>query len=409
MLVASDLDRMNRQPFDIPPRWWSPKPSVLWMRAWRPLRRFHQLRRERILEVKVRGLDFVRGAMTAGHGVLVTPNHAGHGDCYLLWEAIDRLHSRCYVMTAWQVFQMAKGWERLLYRQHGCFSINREGTDLQAFRQAVQVLAKTSYPLVIFPEGEVYHLNERVTPFREGTGSIALSAVKRGGRPVTCIPCALRYYYVRDPRPELEHVMGRLEERVFWRASPHLTLSERIVRFADGTLQLKELEYLGHRAEGSLTERTNALADVVLSRLEAHYGVATRGASTPERVKELRHQVIERRRQLSRLDPAQADLSRDLDDLFFVVQLFSYPGDYVTENPTIERMAETIDKFEEDFLGAPTARIRGTRRATVTFGQPVVIERHGAREGARRLTRALEDRVQQLLDEPAPAAALVSA
>jgi hypothetical protein len=84
-------------------------------------------------------------------------------------------------------------------------------------------------------------------------------------------------------------------------------------------------------------------------------------------------------------------------------------GDYVTEHPTIERMAETIDKFEEDFLGAPTARIRGTRRATVTFGQPIVIQRHGKRASARSLTRALEHRVQQLLDEPATAAGLISA
>jgi len=41
-----------------------------------------------------------------------------------------------------------------------------------------------------------------------------------------------------------------------------------------------------------------------------------------------------------------------MDDLFFVIQLYSYPGDYVAERPVIERIAETLDKFEEDVLQA---------------------------------------------------------
>ena len=30
--------------------------------------------------------------------------------------------------------------ERIMLQQHGCFSVDREGTDMQAFRQAVQIL-----------------------------------------------------------------------------------------------------------------------------------------------------------------------------------------------------------------------------------------------------------------------------
>ena len=62
-------------------------------------------------------------------------------------------------------------------------------------------------------------------------------------------------------------------------------------------------------------------------------------------------------------------------------------------------MAETIDKFEEDVLGHKTARIKGARRATVTFGEPIPIEpRKGTKEAAA-LTRVMEERVQVLLDE----------
>lgn len=390
---------MNRQPFGKPPRWWSPLPSPFWMRVWRPLRRRQQIHDYRIVDIKVRGLDYARQAIEQQHGVLITPNHPGHGDCYLLWEALTRLRRRCYVMTAWQVFEMAKPFERLVYRQHGCFSVNREGTDLNAFRQAVQVLGETSHPLVIFPEGDVYHLNERVTPFRDGVGAIALAAVKRGERPVTCIPCALKYEYIEDPTRELQRVMDQLEQRLYWRPRSNLPLHQRIYGFAEGILELKELEYLGRNQPGALAERITALADELLCRMESRYQVKAGDGTIPERVKELRRTVIQLRSELPPDDARDREAAKDLDDLFFVVQLFSYPGDYVSERPTIERMAETVDKFEEDFLGAVSCSVRGKRRAQVSFGEPITVYQAGKRDSARTLTQTLERRVQAMLDE----------
>ena len=369
------------------------------MRVWRPLRRRQQIHDYRIVDIKVRGLDYARQAIAQHQGVLITPNHPGHGDCYLLWEALTRLRRRCYVMTAWQVFEMAKPFERLVYRQHGCFSVNREGTDLNAFRQAVHVLSETSNPLVIFPEGDVYHLNERVTPFRDGVGTIALAAVKRGQRPVTCIPCALKYEYVEDPTPALQRVMDQLEQRLYWRPRTELPLADRIYRFAEGILELKELEYLGRNQVGTLSERISSLADELLCRMESRYQVKPSEGTIPERVKELRRLVIQQREELRSADERQRETAKDLDDLFFVVQLFSYPGDYVSERPTIERMAETVDKFEEDFLGAPSCSVRGKRRAQLSFGEPITVYQAGKRDSARTVTQTLERRVQAMLDE----------
>lgn len=66
-----------------------------------------------------------------------------------------------------------------ILQQHGCFSVDREGTDMPAFRHAVAILKEKINPLVIFPEGEVYHINERVTPFREGPAAIVLTPSKK--------------------------------------------------------------------------------------------------------------------------------------------------------------------------------------------------------------------------------------
>jgi hypothetical protein len=89
----------------------------------------------------------------------------------------------------------------------------------------------------------------------------------------------------------------------------------------------------------------------------------------------------------------------DLEDLHLVTQLFSYPADYLAERPTLERLAETLDKFEEDVLGVAHATPRGTRRAVVSFGDPVEVSAERSKGAATALTKLLEQRVQAMLDE----------
>jgi hypothetical protein len=98
-------------------------------------------------------------------------------------------------------------------------------------------------------------------------------------------------------------------------------------------------------------------------------------------------------------DPRRRQLRQDLEDVFFVVQLFCYPGDYVAERPSLDRISETLDKFEEDILNVPIAKPRGRRAAVLAFGDPVAVPSDtGAKQAAGPLTRTLEQRVQSLLD-----------
>jgi hypothetical protein len=396
---------MNRQPWKPPPRWWSPKLSPRWIRFWRRWRKRTQLRKHRLLDVEVRGVEHVRQSVAGGQGVLITPNHAGHADCHVLYSAADQLGLPFYVMIAWQVFDRGGPLTRLALRHHGCFSVDREGMDMRALRQAMEVLQSGPYPLVIFPEGEVYHINERITPFREGPASIALLAARKADRAIVCIPCAIRYRYVEDPTPKLIELMGQLEQAIFWRPRPDLTLEKRIYHFAEGVLALKEIEILGHTCSGPVPRRIADLVEFILAQIEARHGLDPSGATVPERVKTLRQHAIKQLEDLPDGDERRTQFEEDLDDLFLVVQAFSYPGDYVAERPSIERIAETLDKFEEDVLGAKTATIRGARTATMTFGEaiPVAAER-GKKAAAALLTGTLERRVQALLDEEDQAA-----
>jgi len=390
---------MNVQPYQKPPRWWSPKLSPWWIRLWRTLRKRQQRRVQRLVEIEVRGAERVRQCLAQGVGVLITPNHSSHADCFAVYEASDQVGVPFYIMVAWQVFQRSGRLKQLALQHHGCFSIDREGTDTQALRQALEVLESRPEPLVVFPEGEVYHCNQRIMPFREGPAAMALLAARKAKRAIACIPCAIGYRYVEDPTPQLLELMDELERSIHWRPRPDLTLPQRIYHFAEGALALKEIEYLGATRAGPLPQRIAGLVDFLLSSLEARHGLDFAQASVPERVKSLRQHLVKRMQDLPEDHPDRRPCQGDLDDVFLAVQLFSYPGNYVAERPSIERIAETLDKFEEDVLGVKTATIRGARGATVTFGEAIAVTADRGRNAAAALTRQLEERVQSLLGQ----------
>jgi len=392
---------MNRTRYQRPPRWWSPKLSRRWIGFWRPIRKWQRVKKHRLVDVQVDGLENVRRILDEGGGVLITPNHSSHADSFALYEAADRLGTPLYVMAAWQIFAYGGWLKQMILRQHGCFSVDREGMDLAALRKAREVLQAKPYPLVIFPEGEVYHLNDRVTPFREGPAAIALMAAKKASRRIVCVPCSMKFTYLTDPTPGLVAVASRLEEALFWRPRPDLMLGQRVYHLAEGLLSLKEVEFLGKTSCGPLPERIEALIEFVLNRIEASYGLDSPNATIPERIKIARQQAITRLEAFDQNVPEsqRQPLYDDLDDLFFAVQLFSYPGNYVSQQPSIERIAETLDKLEEDVLRADTATIRGARKAIITFGEPIPVEAHGRNNTtAAKLTDLLESRIQALLD-----------
>ena len=393
---------MNRLPLVRSAPRWESRLSPLWARLTRPGRRRMLRREHKVVGVELRGLDRLRDLIRQGAGVLLTPNHSGHPDPFVLGEVADAVRRPFHFMTAWQVFATQHRLARRAMQWFGCFSVDREGTDLHALKQAIGILSKEANPLVIFPEGEVYHTNDRVTPFRDGPAVIALAALKHAGRPVYVVPCATKYRYVTDPTPELAAVMDELERRLYWRPQTGRPLAERVLRFAEGILALKEIEYLGATRAGSLHERIAHLSGHILGGVEQAYGLNPRGQSVPERVKAARRACLDK---LSPPDgPGDPACAAHLDDLFLVVQLFSYPGDYLAERPTVERLAETVDKLEEDGLGYHMARARGERTAVFQVGEPMNVTGFAAgtrhpRKAARPLTDAMERAVQGMLDE----------
>jgi 1-acyl-sn-glycerol-3-phosphate acyltransferase len=343
-------------------------------------------------------VEFVREAMARDHGVLIAANHAAHSDPLVMLRASDFVGRPFYYMVAWQSFPLLRPVASWVIRRHGAFSVDREGNDMRAFRQALEVVRQGRHPLVVFAEGEVYHNGEQVTPFRQGAAAIALSAVRRARRPVVCVPAAICYRFLADPTPELLPLVDAMERKLLGRPRPGDSLAARLAHLAEAVLVVGELRFLGKAGSGPFATRATELTEAILRSLEERYGAPPEGSDVPERVRRLRQTAIRIKESVPPDDPRSRQAARDLDDINAAVRYYSYINDYLSEEPSIEHLAEIVDKFEEDLLGVTTARTRGRRRAVVQFGPAIPVAPFQERtDGVRALTLALEQQVRGLL------------
>jgi len=386
---------------------WPPRPSRFWSRVLAPLERYYVNRHYRISEVVADGAPELWQRFGPKDGVLIAPNHCQPSDAHVMTELGRQVGRQFFFMAAWQIFSMHGGLDGWILQRLGAFSVDRDGADRRAIRQAVELLTSASN-LVVFPEGEIYRLNDRLTPLLEGVAFMALTSQRELERAapqgrVWIVPTFIRYHYVEDIRPRLEAAMTQLEERLLLRPAAGTPMKDRIIRFGEMALTIKEKQKLGTSGEGDgdLSVRLSRLMSALLKRWETDYLKKTSAAETiPMRVKALRRPLLEVLADEG-AEPAARDRAREaLEDMQLVLQLFSYPGDYLAAEPTLERLAETMEKFEEDIYG-DIPPPKGKRRARVVFGEPIDLKKQSGSARARALaadvTRQLEKTIQELM------------
>ncbi|MBT3377784.1 MAG: 1-acyl-sn-glycerol-3-phosphate acyltransferase [Lentisphaerae bacterium] len=368
---------MNRFPRELPYRFSPPKYS----RFWAPLiyglsDSFYLRRRHRVDEVTVKGggEQAIRLA-EGGDSLIFAPNHSDHGDAHVLLHLARKYGVPIHFMAAREVFLANHGFNGRVLQRAGVFSIDREGSDLRSIKEAMRIVYEGEYPLVMFPEGEIFHLNEQLTPLNEGVATIMLRTAKRLQkegleRTAAIVPTAMRYTYIDDISPLFGPAMDRLEAFLHWKPQVDLPIVDRIYKFGDGLLGLKEQEFLGRRLEGDLLERLTRFRELIVEDAENRHSGAVGEGVHPERVRRLRGKIRSELLADDGPEPARRILlHRDLDRLHFAVQLYSYPGTYLRDKPSVDRIAETILKFEEDVFGATVPK--GRRRVEVTFCAPI--------------------------------------
>lgn len=399
---------MRRLRNDLPYRFRPP-----WIDSWmRPLglminREIHLRRKYRVRRLVNEGFGRVAELCDAGHAVMLAPNHSDHSDPHVLMEVLRRHGQRPFFMGAREIFEVNRisAWA---LQSMGVFSVDRDGPDLSAIKTAISLLESSSSPLVMFPEGEIYHHHRRLDPLNEGVASILLKASARlpVGKKAWLVPVALRFFHEPSAEATFRPRLSRLEDRIGWLPKPSMPTGERILRLATGVLALKETEYLGFAGQGGIQERLAQLCENLLSIVESRYPRDARAATPPERVRALRFRI--RRRLLDADHPPsdgeRAGLLDDLDRVFTALQAHSYIGDYLTADPTVDRSAEMIMKLEEDLLGFPTYPT--DRCVRVTAGEPLGVTdllaagTIQAKGGAIALTAMLESSLVSLLGSP---------
>lgn len=349
---------------------------VMWLGWYYTLRKLkYDLK---IKHIQFHNLDRLEKLLGSGDGILIAPNHSDHADSALMVMLGQKLKHPFFFMATHAIFTRAS---RYLLPRIGAFPVDREGTDTRALRKAQEILSAGQSPLVIFPEGEIYRLNDLITPLRDGVAAVATTSARKArerGHKVWVVPVGIKYRFTddADPMPWMLKCMTRLEQKFNWRPKPELSLLERLYRYATGMLSLKEIEFLGGVRAGSVPDRVQQMREHVLENVEARLGLSrarVRSNAVPERVKECRRVILEKLVSPDR-DPALVpQWKEELENLFFVVQLYSYPGDYVRNRPTCERAWEILVKFQQDAMlkDVDRARYHVPRRADLYFGEPI--------------------------------------
>ncbi|WP_254509854.1 lysophospholipid acyltransferase family protein [Anatilimnocola floriformis] len=307
---------------------------------------------EGVDDSEVRGVELLKESMATGHAVLLTPNHPRTADPVALGLLSRAAGCHLYAMASWHLFQ--HGWVKTqIIRLMGAFSVNREGVDRQAINVAVDLLAAGKRPLVIFPEGATSRTADYLHALLDGVAFIARAAAKKRSKTepagkVVVHPIGMKYLYRGNLAKTADEVLTSIEHRLSWQPQRQLDLLSRVAKVGMGLLSLKEIEYFGQTQTGTLAERLQKLIDRLLKPLEERWlGAAQEGTTVP-RVRTLRTKILPDM-VAGKIDAAEKQRRwRDLADLYLAQQLSSYPPEYLTTRLSVDRVLETIEKFEED-------------------------------------------------------------
>lgn len=351
-----------------------------------------------VTKVDVAGLDKLRASLTAGHGILLAPNHCRDEDPFIISTLARQLGQPFFVVASAHLFMHDKV-KSFMLRRAGAFSIYREGMDKQAVQTSIEILESAERPLVIFPEGHISRTNDRLTPMLEGTALIARQAAKKRAKEnkkVVVHPIAVRYAFPFDLTAASARMLDEIEARLTWRPSRDLPLHERFRRVGAGLLALKELEYVGRTQEGSIAERIDKLTDAILAPLEKEWTGGNAEGHVVARVKRLRSAILP---DMIRGDLDESEKRRrwkHLTDADLAQQLYHYPPNYVADGAHPARMIETVERFEEDLTGKVS--LHGPVEAKITVGDAIDVNPgREARGDVDPLMSAIDGQLRSML------------
>ncbi|MHC2067419.1 1-acyl-sn-glycerol-3-phosphate acyltransferase [Bremerella sp. T1] len=357
---------------------------------------------EGVTSHEVRNSERLKKSFDAKHGILLAPNHCRMSDPLVLGFLAREVDCHLYSMASWHLFN--QGWFKAFAIQlMGGFSIYREGVDRKSLATAVDAMVEAVRPLVLFPEGSTTRTNDHLHALLDGVAFVARSAAKRRekeGLGKTVIhPVGIKYIFKGDIDATVRSVLHEIEHRLGWRTSEELTLLDRVERMGEALFCLEEIRYAGQARSGlDLSTRTSDLIDQILHPLEKEWlRVESQGSVLP-RIKALRSRILPEMVE-GKLSPDERSRRwLQLEDIYVAQQISCYIPNYLRDFPSVDRLLETVERYEEDLKDS--VKFHGNLHVIIDVDHPIVVgtERR-PKEGEDPLMTELRQRLESKLKE----------
>jgi 1-acyl-sn-glycerol-3-phosphate acyltransferase len=387
------------------------KPSAWLLPIAKTINKFALRTRNRI-HVAPEDLAILRD-LPAGSGIILTPNHADELDPRVCLE-MSRLSGRRFIfMGNREVFDEMFGFAGWGLQRLGLFSVERGGRDTPAKQYATDVVKEAADVLVIFPEGEIYYLNEKVQPFHSGAVDIGMRAIieRRQTDPdwtAYVVPMSIRYRYAVPMKSVLEKRVLKMEQQLSLVRSGQ-EMRKRLAAILSDVLLREERKYnidaeSQHYAE--LADRITHARHAILDQVQEKYHSAyNKQALTIDRAFQLSAHV----RELLSQKPGpelEAAYHHDLTALKEVAHMVSWQPQYLETDDSADRLAEMVLKLERELYGVKRPPQLAKRNVFLRVGQPLDLSGflHQYHEDAytvrRTVTEQLRTAIQTLIDQP---------
>ncbi len=385
---------------DAPYRFFPPKPLPPLMRVcrWANRRWFLPRKPNWVTDFTLGGaVDAVRTRRKAGSRFLFVGNHPSNADPFTMGEVQRRLGVQACFMTAYDVFLKQGKLRAWFMQRNGAFSVDRDGSDGRSMRAAMDILREGDYALTVFPEGNVYMMNDRVMPFLEGAAFLALKAQRDlgGDAPIHAVPVSMKFTHLRDVRAEVRQRLDGLARIADTALDPSAPPVDELVRIGRRLMfrLLRQRGYFDGNEHAEVDPREDLPGELqqlvgrLVAALEAKLELEPRAIDAPlDRLRRCRSRIHEIRTDPERTFEQRAAVTW-ADEAMLALRILGYAQPYVAEHPTLDRYAETVDRLSEDVHSERFPAV-GPRKAIVEVGAPIDLAERLA--SARRLRGAVQ-------------------
>ncbi|MEH2315608.1 1-acyl-sn-glycerol-3-phosphate acyltransferase [Nostoc sp.] len=313
----------------------------------------------------------------------------------------------------------------------GATPIQRGKADWTGLRSARHLFANGKFPMAAAPEGATNGLSENISPLEPGIAQLGFwcaEDLQKAGRDqqVLIVPVGIKYSYVDAPWDAIANLLSELETASGLPVNPPElasveSLYPRLLTLAEHLLSLMEEFYTRfyHQkladakiVNGQMPDRNEALAvrlqallNAALLISEQYFNLQPKGnfSDRCRRVEQAGWNYIFREefkdvKGVSAVEKALGDRVAEETNarmwhMRLVESFVAVSGNYIRENPTVERFAETIL-----ILWQMIAKIKGDKavqrpqlgkqKVKITVGKPISIsERYPTYQGNRLAAR----------------------